>query len=90
LGSSQTDGSEFQALSPVSLRPSPRLESLTAQVFALLGTLVGIIMVIIGIGPQTLPDAIYHIAMLIVVVLGIIVFARLQPGGGMRQMGDKR
>ena len=47
-----------------------------AQGFALLGTLVGITMVAIGVGPRSVPDVIYHLAILIVLIVGLSVVAR--------------
>lgn len=41
------------------------------QAFALLGTLVGIWTIIVGIGPQTIPDIVYHVAIVLVLIVGI-------------------
>lgn len=48
-----------------------RLIGLGAQLFALLGTLAGVTMVAIGIGPQTLPDVVYHAFLLMLLLTGI-------------------
>jgi hypothetical protein len=48
---------------------------MTAQIFALLGTFVGVVMVVIGVGPQTGPDMIYHALMLILLCAGIWLYA---------------
>ena len=48
-----------------------RRAGLVTQGFALLGTLVGLFTIAIGIGPRTLPDVIYHIVIVIVLVLGL-------------------
>jgi hypothetical protein len=56
-----------------------RRVGLAAQGFALLGTLVGIFTIAIGIGPRTLPDIAYHIAIVIVLIWGLIITARAQP-----------
>jgi hypothetical protein len=48
---------------------------MTAQIFALLGTFVGVVMVVIGVGPQTGPDMIYHALMLVLLCAGIWVYA---------------
>lgn len=59
------------------VRPSwTRRAGLLAQGFALLGTLVGIFTIIVGVGPQTLPDIVYHVAIVIVLLVGLIVAAR--------------
>lgn len=47
---------------------------MTAQIFALLGTFIGVVMVMIGVGPQTGPDMIYHALMLILLCAGIWVY----------------
>lgn len=41
------------------------------QVFALLGTLVGIWTIIVGIGPRTAPDIVYHVVIVFMLVVGI-------------------
>jgi hypothetical protein len=59
------------------IRPSwTRRAGLVAQGFAFLGTLVGIITIAIGIGPQTLADVVYHAAIVIVLLSGLVVAAR--------------
>jgi hypothetical protein len=50
--------------------------ALTAQSFALLGTLVGAFTIAIGIGPQARGDLIYHAILLIVLVSGLVAFLR--------------
>ncbi|HEX6050517.1 MAG TPA: hypothetical protein VFZ21_14655 [Gemmatimonadaceae bacterium] len=42
-----------------------------AQTIALIGTLVGIGTIAVGVGPRTVPDVIYHIAIVVVLVAGI-------------------
>ncbi len=64
------------------IRPtSTRGFGLAAQGFALLGTLVGIFMIAIGIGPRTTPDIVYHIGIVAVLAGGLIVAARGQTAG---------
>lgn len=41
------------------------------QMFALLGTLVGLWTMFVGVGPRTVPDVVYHVAIVIVLVGGI-------------------
>jgi len=53
-----------------------RTAGLAAQGFALFWTLVGIVTIAIGIGPRTMPDIVYHIAIVIVLVIGLVVAAR--------------
>ena len=49
---------------------------IVAQTFALLGTLIGVYVVLIGVGPNTIPDIIYHFAILAVLVWGLVIVAR--------------
>lgn len=41
------------------------------QAFALLGTLVGIWTIIVGVGPRTLPDIVYHAVIVVALVAGL-------------------
>jgi hypothetical protein len=54
---------------------------LAAQAFALLGTLVGIFTIIIGVGPRTVPDVAYHVAIVMVLATGLVVTSRGRAGG---------
>ncbi|HKB86452.1 MAG TPA: hypothetical protein VKD08_09805 [Ignavibacteriaceae bacterium] len=47
--------------------------SLIAQGFALFGTLVGLFTIILGIGPRTLPDIIFHALIICLLVWGLII-----------------
>ena len=59
------------------IRPgTTRRVGLAAQIFALLGTLVGVVAIAIGVGPRTAPDIAYHIGIVVVLVSGLIVAAR--------------
>jgi hypothetical protein len=53
---------------------------LTAQGFALLGTLVGIFTIIMGIGPQSVPDVVYHIFIVAVLAWGLAMARRARDG----------
>jgi hypothetical protein len=54
------------------IRPAwARAAGITAQAFALFGTLVGLFTVAIGIGPRTAPDITYHVGMVVVLGLGV-------------------
>jgi hypothetical protein len=46
---------------------------------ALLGTLVGLAMIAIGVGPRTIPDVVYHVGIVIVLVWGLTVAQRAAP-----------
>ena len=54
-----------------------RAAGLLAQGFALLGTLVGIFTIVVGVGPRTTPDVIYHVAMVILLLWGLGAAGRL-------------
>jgi hypothetical protein len=59
------------------IRPrSSRAAGLVAQGFALLGTLVGITMITIGVGPQTTLDIALHVCMVTLLVSGLILATR--------------
>jgi hypothetical protein len=59
------------------IRPTAlRRVGMAAQGFALLGTLVGVFTIIIGIGPRTVPDIVYHIGIVLVLLWGLRVAAR--------------
>src|SRR5512138_798732 len=51
--------------------PWTRAAGIAAQSFALAGTLVGITMVAIGVGPRTAPDVVYHAAILTLLAAGL-------------------
>ena len=57
-----------------------RWTGIITQAFALLGTMVGIFTIAIGIGPRTIPDVIYHIAIVAVLVWGLVIAARANVG----------
>ena len=50
-----------------------RLAGIAAQGFAFLGTLVGIFTIIIGIGPRSALDIVYHLCILGVLGWGLVV-----------------
>jgi hypothetical protein len=52
---------------------SARAAGLVAQGFALLGTLVGIFTIVIGIGPRSVLDIVYHAAIVGVLAWGLAV-----------------
>ncbi len=69
----------FGGLASSWIRPVwTRKAGLAVQAFALLGTLVGMFTIAIGIGPRTLPDVIYHVAIVIVLVWGLVIAKRAQ------------
>lgn len=44
---------------------------LMAQGLALLGTVVGLFTIAVGVGPRTVPDVIYHIVAVVLLVAGL-------------------
>jgi|GraSoiStandDraft_56_1057294.scaffolds.fasta_scaffold101956_2 hypothetical protein len=64
------------------IRPAwARAVGITAQAFALLGTLVGLFTVAIGIGPRTVPDVTYHVGMVLLLIVGILSAIRSREIG---------
>lgn len=53
-----------------------RAAGLAAQAFALLGTAVGILTIVIGVGPRTIADLVYHVGIVILLVAGLVKLAR--------------
>jgi hypothetical protein len=51
---------------------TPRI-ALIAQGFALVGTGVGLFTIAIGVGPRTIPDALYHAVLVGLLVSGLAV-----------------
>jgi hypothetical protein len=49
---------------------------LAAQGFALLGTMVGVVMIAIGVGPQTVPDVLLHAGLVVLLVAGLVMTVR--------------
>ena len=64
-----------------------RLIGIAAQAFALLVTLVGAFTIAIGVGPRTVPDIAYHVAILVVLVAGLVVVMRAPATGRTRTSG---
>jgi hypothetical protein len=56
-----------------------RRSALIVQSFALLGTCVGVTMIIIGVGPQTGADKALHAVMLALLISGLVVAAKARP-----------
>lgn len=53
-----------------------RAIALAVQAFALLGTLVGALTMIIGVGPQTVADRVFHVVLLAILVSGLVLILR--------------
>jgi hypothetical protein len=56
--------------------PWPRRAAIAAQVFALLGTLVGTTIIAIGIGPRTALDVAFHVVFLAELIVGLAMTLR--------------
>lgn len=56
--------------------PLTRNAGLVAQLFALLGTLVGVFTIIVGVGPRTVIDVIIHTVMLALLGSGLVFTRR--------------
>ena len=54
-----------------------RQAALWVQGFALLGTMIGIFTIVVGVGPRTLPDALFHISMVLLLTSGLIIAKNL-------------
>ena len=64
------------------VRPAwTRQIGLVAQSLALLGTLVGVFVIAIGVGPRIVPDVVYHIGIVVVLVWGLVFTARAPSDG---------
>jgi steroid 5-alpha reductase family enzyme len=50
---------------------------LLAQAFALAGTMVGVFTIIVGVGPRTTPDVIYHVVIILLLAWGLRFSSRL-------------
>lgn len=61
-----------------------RYAGLAVQAFALLGTLVGIFTIVVGVGPRTLPDIAYHVAIVVLLAWGLTLAARIPAGEASR------
>lgn len=59
-----------------------RTAALITQTFALLGTAIGIFTIVIGIGPRSVPDVVYHIAIVLVLMWGLLLARRMPAHAG--------
>jgi len=60
------------------IRPARTREvGLIVQGLALLGTLVGVFTIVVGVGPRTVPDVVYHVGIVTVLIGGIVT--AIQP-----------
>ncbi len=67
----------FVAAAWIWVRPlSARIAGLAGQGFALFVTVVGIFTIVVGVGPRTVPDVVYHAAIVAVLSWGLLVAKR--------------
>jgi hypothetical protein len=59
------------ALSFATPTQTARSAFLGAQAFAALGVCVGLFTIAIGVGPRTVPDVVYHVAILATLIAGL-------------------
>lgn len=52
------------------------------QSFALVGTLIGLWMILIGVGPRTVPDVVYHVVIVGVLLVGLGLAWRIRSESG--------
>jgi hypothetical protein len=60
---------------------------IVVQLVALLGTMIGIFTIIVGVGPRTVPDVVYHTAITLVLAVGIAVARRAPPDSAPSRSG---
>ena len=53
-----------------------RVVGASAQGFALLGSLIGTYLAFRGLGPNTVPDLVFHVAVVITLALGVVAALR--------------
>lgn len=66
----------FGLIAAIVQKPWSRKAVLGTQIFALLGTLVGLVMIIIGVGPQTEFDLVLHAGMIFSFIVGLWILYR--------------
>ena len=54
--------------------------ALAAQGFALAGSLIGLYLAVRGVGPNTVPDLVFHFGIVVTLVIGLVLAARRGPG----------
>ncbi|HJQ77524.1 MAG TPA: hypothetical protein VJ948_09730 [Acidimicrobiia bacterium] len=57
-------------------RPWGRRAAVAALAFGLAGSLLGLVLVAIGIGPRTVPDVVYHVLLVTTLILGLTMALR--------------
>jgi hypothetical protein len=55
---------------------SVRRIGVVSQGFALLGVMIGLVTIAIGIGPRTVPDIVFHAALLALLGIGLILIVK--------------
>lgn len=57
-------------------QPWGRRAAVGALAFGLAGSLLGLVLVAIGIGPRTVPDVVYHVLLVTTLILGLTMALR--------------
>jgi len=57
-----------------------RTAGLAVQGFVLVGTLIGMLTIVVGVGPQTIPDILYHLGMVGLLSWGLLYTIRTPAG----------
>ena len=74
----------------ITLQPSwTRVVGALAQGFALLGSLIGTYLAFRGLGPNTVPDLVFHVAVVVTLAFGVLAALR-EPGVPVRTQADAR
>jgi hypothetical protein len=58
-----------------------RAIGIAAQGFALMGSLIGLYVGVIGVGPHTIPDFVFHAGIVLALLWGLVVATRAEDGG---------
>jgi uncharacterized protein YjeT (DUF2065 family) len=45
--------------------------ALATQAFALIGTAIGLVLVVRGVGPNSVPDVVYHVVLIALIAIGL-------------------
>ncbi len=67
-----------------------RIAAISVQAFALLGTLVGVSVIIAGIGPRSIPDYLFHTGILVVLGMGLRTAVMAYEGRQLPHSSQKR
>jgi hypothetical protein len=70
----------FAGLAVIVVWPAwTRPVAFVTQTFALAGASIGLYLAIRGVGPNSIPDLVFHVAIVAILIVGVVVAWRLQP-----------